>query len=476
MVYRRPFKLTLGLLLFLLLLNYLLLLKLALAGEITLQTDQSVPMDTQIQVPEKKAVQGNQESTRSSNLPPDEKTALLLRMKQDQLLRLDASLEEEEQIMASVVQIMDRESAAHWLSSFISARPLNCPIKQQRVWVEAIIQAAEKNRLPVCKEILALTAVLVSVESSFQVDPPAVDQSKGEDMRAMLDRAEKELYEKFGPLMSIPPVPQLYALYKDKYYPRLVTCHTEGAVEAVARSIADDLKKDAEHLPAVIRNAINKEVDKLANIVRTKGSMQLNFPRARQVMQERGERYTDPALTEYMYTMNGGVDVGVAALRPMFVQYAARHATPGNLSWLFFVGMDYNYGPFSSRNMMEQVRIRDLSGRKIAIDGDFLQYDDNGLPIYRESDTLAAATSVFPATPKANFWKAFLLEKDQHYAYTEAHQAIEEAHREKFGETPFAVIGELWMGETAQVKHGHAWKTRAYLNKLDRLLNSIPWD
>ncbi len=466
-----------GLILFLILFNCLLSFEQVSAGEISVRPDEEIPTNTQIHAPPpQRPNSGNQETTRTNHQPPDEKTGLLLRTRQEQLLRLDTALEEEEQTMMSVVQIMDRDSASEWLSSFISARPLNCPLRQQRQWVEAIIQAAEKNRLPVCKEILALTTVLISVESSFNVDPLVVDPSRGEDMKSMLDRAEKEMYQKFGPLMSIPPVPQLYAVYKDKYYPRLVTCRTEGTVEAVARSIAGDLKKDAENLPDVIKNAIYNEIEKLANIVRTKGSMQLNFPRARQVMQERGEQFTDLELTEYIYTMSGGVDVGVAALRPMFVQYAARYGSPGNLSWLFFVGMDYNYGPFSSRNMMEQVRIRDLSGRKLAIDGDFLQYNDRGLPVHKESETIAITASIFPSMPKANLWKAFLLEKDQHYAYTEVHQAIAEAHRRKFGETPFAVIGELWMGETAQVKHGHAWKTKVYLNKLDKLLNSIPWD
>lgn len=407
---------------------------------------------------------------------PDEKTAALLRTRQEQLLLYDPAIEEEERLMESIVQLQDRDSAVRWLSSYVSAKPLNCPIHSQQKWVEAILEAVERNRLPVCKEILALTATLISIESSFQVDPVAIDSSKGEDMASVLDRAEAEFFQKFGPLLSIPPVPQLYAVYKEKYYPRLCACRTEGDVEVLAKEIAEDLKKDAERLPGVIRNAIHKELDKLANVVRTKGSMQLNFNRARTVMRERGEQFTDAELTRYMYTMKGGIDVGVAALRPMFVQYAGRYGSPGNLSWMFFVGMDYHYGPFSSRNMMEQVRIRDLSGRKIAIDGDFLRYDDSGNPVSKESETTAAVLSIVPPPMKGEVLKSLLLEKDQQYIYTNVHRAIRDAHRENFGETPFAVIGELWMGESAQVKHGGAWKTRSYLNKLDKYLNSIPWD
>ncbi len=77
------------------------------------------------------------------------------------------------------------------------------------------------------------------------------------------------------------------------------------------------MKRDAEKLPAVVRNVINKEIDKLANVIRSKGSMQLKFSKARQVMKDRGDEYSDDELIDYMYTINGGVDAGVAALKPV---------------------------------------------------------------------------------------------------------------------------------------------------------------
>ena len=276
--------------------------------------------------------------------------------------------------------------------------------------------------------------------------------------------------------LRVPPVPQLVAVYRDRYLPQLLACKTEGEIEHVARDVAEDLKKDIAWLPTPVRNVAYKELDKIAHVVRTKGSMQLNFPRARQVMMERGEVFTDPELSDYMYTLYGGIDVGVAALRPMFVQYATQYAAQGDLSWLFLVGMDYHYGPFSSRNMMEQIRIRDLAGRKIAVDGDFLRYDEKGDPQDRDSETFQTVARIFPSMSRTSILSAFALEKDQHYIYTELHRSIFREHWERFGETPFAVIGELWTGPNAAVKHGASWKTSNYLRKLDRYLNSIPWD
>jgi len=400
----------------------------------------------------------------------------MLRLKHQGLVRLSSQVQEEEELVLGAVRPLSDEDAYQWLAGFISGQPLNCPIRQQEAWVQAIIQAVERNGIPVCKEILGLVASIISIESGFHVDPPCIDPSRGHDMAGLLERADKELHEKFGTLLAVPPVPHLYRMYKDRYYAQLLGCSTEGQVEMVARRMADELRKDSARLPGFVKTVVDREIGKLSNVVRTKGSMQLNFPRAKQVMRARGEEFTDEELSDYMYTMHGGVDVGVAALKETFVQYAARYATPDNLSWLFFVGMDYHYGPFSSRNMMEQIRIRDLSGRKIALDGDFLHYDEEGRPQEKNSETFQAVRSIFPETRPDEIMSGLVLEKDPHYIYTNIHRAITDNHRKRFGETPFAVIGELRIGDNARVKHGFTWKTRTYLNKLDRYLNAIPWD
>jgi hypothetical protein len=378
--------------------------------------------------------------------------------------------------MSDVVRSIERAEAERWLAGVLGSKPWNCPQKHAVEWTRAIIQAAEKNELPLCKEILALTASIISIESGFRADPLAADPSRSQTMAAQLERAEQQVKEKLGAIAQVPPMPQLYAAYRAKYYPRLLACKTEGDIERLAHEAARELEKETAGMPDIIRELAQKGVERLHNVVRTKGSMQLNFNRAKQVMKERGETMTDAELSAYMYTINGGVDVGVAALKPMFIQYAAHYAEPGDLSWLFFVAMDYHYGPFSSRNMMDQIRIRDIAGRKIPLDGDLLGYDEDGKPLGASSVTLEAACAAMPSMTAAAIYKAFLLEKRPHYVYTEFHQRLAELHQERFGETPFAVIGELWMGEDAKIKHGSVWRTSSYLKKIDSYLNSVPWD
>ncbi|MHB8203908.1 MAG: DUF1615 family protein [Desulfomonilaceae bacterium] len=410
------------------------------------------------------------------NIGQDDKGDQILQPQKELPKLIGLSLEEEDRLMRQAVQSLDRDSAYRWLSKFISTRPWNCPFNKQSEWIEAIIHAAERNNLPLCKELLGLVASLISIESGFHADPLAVDPSRNGGMEDMLQRAENKLYQKYGTFMALPPVARMYGAYRERYYPKLVACQTEWEIELIARSLAKDLKKDAEKLPAVVRNVINEKIDKLANVIRSKGSMQLKFSKARQVMKDRGDEYSDDELLDYMYTINGGVDAGVAALKPAFIQYAAWCAQGIELSWLFFVGMDYNYGFFSSRNMMEQIRIRDLSGRNLAVDGDLLHHDKKGKLKIEDSETFLAAQEALPMAPKDKILKAFLLEKDQEYIYTDVHHLILDASRERFGETPFAIIGRRSMGENAEIKYGTTWNTEAYFRKLDRHLNSIPWD
>lgn len=386
------------------------------------------------------------------------------------------ALEDEEDLMLQVVHGLNKGAASRWLSQFISAKPWNCPLRAQAEWVDAIIFATEKNQLPLCKEILGLVASLISIESGFHANPLIVDPSGQGSVEDMLQRAENKLFQKYGTALSLPVVSRYYAEYKQRYYPELAQCRTHWEVELIAKRLSDELKRDASKLPNAVAEIINREIDKLSNVIRSKGSMQLQFSTVRQVMKERGEEFTDQELLEYVYTVPGGVDVGVAALRPVFVQYAAWCGQDSNLSWLFLVGMDYNYGFFSSRNMMEQVRIRDLSGQDIGIDGDMLRYEEKRHLNLQDSQSFLAAQAALPKVPRDHILTAFLMEKKREYVYTDIHRLILEAHRQIFGETPFAAIGQRTSGERSEIKYGKTLTTDTYLRKLERRLSSIPWD
>ena len=153
------------------------------------------------------------------------------------VIELQYAVDQEEEIAAANVRKLDPETARMWSAGFISQKPFNCPFQQKGEWVDAILYAAYRNGLPLCKEIMGLTASIISIESSFRSDPAVADPSRGEDLSSQLDRTEKEFFQKYGAWLSIPPVPQLYQRYKDKYYPRLLQCRTEGEVEVVAEKL-----------------------------------------------------------------------------------------------------------------------------------------------------------------------------------------------------------------------------------------------
>lgn len=389
--------------------------------------------------------------------------------------RYSGQVNDEMTLIAASLPIISRDQAKKWLGLFIDDPLFGSPQAQKDKWIEAIINAVIKNRAPLCKEILGLTASIISIESGFKADPLIVDPSSGEGVEELLIRAEADFRQEAGPLLSIPPLPELLEIYKSRYYDQLLACKTEGDVETIAARIATDLISDSKSLPDFMRPKAIQAISRLYTVIGTKGSMQLNLNRARNVMFDRGEDFDDSSLIKYMYTLDGGIDVGVAALMPMFAQYCSKYSTPGDHSWLLYVGMDYHYGPFSSRNMMEQIRLRDLSGMGIPIDGDLLIYDNQGNPEPRMSLTCEAAGLVFQTLDRSIIFNSFLLEKDPHYIYTEIHERIKNLHETNFGPTPFAIISDLWMGKESRIKHGTMWKTDAYLRKLDERLNMVPW-
>jgi hypothetical protein len=381
----------------------------------------------------------------------------------------------EKKFLNDSVDGLSEQDSSEWLRSFISSPPFSCPKDSMEKWIGAIIQSVRRNELPLCEPILGLAATLISIESGFQVDPLLGDPEGGEGVRGLLNRAESDLMADIAPLFAIPPFPRLYKEYRNRYYDRLLGCRTEGDIEVVAQEITKDIRGDLEILPEILEAKARRAISRINNVVGTKGSMQLSFDRAKRVMRDRGEEFTDTDLKRYIYTLDGGVDVGIAALKPMFIQYYAMFSGANDISWLFFVGMDYHYGAFSCRNMMDQMRLRDLSGMPIPIDGDFLRYDDKGGPKPQSSLTQEAARLAFPNLDPRTIFSGFLLEKDQSYIYTDIHKDISRAHEKSFGRTPFAMIGDLWMGKDALIKHGVIWKTDIYLKKLDARLGAIPW-
>ena len=86
-------------------------------------------------------------------------------------------------------------------------------------------------------------------------------------------------------------------------------------------------------------------------------------------------------MREFLYTRAGGVRFGTARLLDYEVTYDR----------MLYRFADFNAGYYASRNAAFQEQLARLSGRKLALDGDLLFYDDEGQALDRPSATLGAA-------------------------------------------------------------------------------------
>ena len=127
------------------------------------------------------------------------------RVRDAEIVEHQYAVDQEEERATANVRELDPGNAASWLAGFISTKPLSCPVKERTEWVDAIPYAVQKNGLPLCKEILGLTASIISIESSFRADPAVADSSKAETISGQLERAEKEFSQKYGTWLVIPP-------------------------------------------------------------------------------------------------------------------------------------------------------------------------------------------------------------------------------------------------------------------------------
>ena len=116
------------------------------------------------------------------------------------------------------------------------------------------------------------------------------------------------------------------------------------------------------------------------NPVTTAGSMQVSVRWAIDHARSRGWPDAEEAVRDALYTRAGGLRYGV----PRLWGYPL---TDPDVLYRF---ADYNAGQYASRNAAVQQALAQLTGIRLAADGDLLVYAPDGRPTGEDSETLAA--------------------------------------------------------------------------------------
>ena len=312
-------------------------------------------------------------------------------------------------------------------------------VEDLRAWSEAIANALAANQLNSDKQAACAVIAVIAQESGFAADPVVPGLAK--IVATRIDHYK----DKLGPLGD-PLFKRLLAGRAPDdartFEERIAHVRTERDVDLLFRDIL--AYYEVNH-PAMF-TALNwagklVDVDSLAelNPVTTAGSMQVSVRFAAQWAQARkGATATAESVREALYTRTGGVYYGTARLLVYPVRYQQQI--------LRFA--DYNAGLYASRNAAVQAQLAQLTGRKLALDGDLLAYEKNGTPKDDETESMRAvhafAQQFVPDLAPGQIRSDLLLEKTLAFEDTATYRALKQvATQRSRGPVDYAILPQV---------------------------------
>lgn len=312
-------------------------------------------------------------------------------------------------------------------------------VRDRAGWGDAIFNALAANGLVTSRESACAVIAVIGQESGFAEDPVVPGLAKV--VGARIDRYKARLGPIGEPLFRrllagrAPDNPRTFEA-------RLATVRTERDVDLLFRDLLAYYQVNHPALFAAL-NLAGKlvDVDSLAelNPVTTAGSMQVSVRFAEDwARAQKGETATSAMVREALYTRGGGVYYGTVRL----LVYPARYADP------LFRFADYNAGFYASRNAALQAQLSRLTGRPLALDGDLLGYDKNGVPKDEESESMRSvllfAQRFAPELSQREIRGDLLAEKTLQLEETETYRAVKKVAALRLGApAEYAILPEV---------------------------------
>lgn len=263
-------------------------------------------------------------------------------------------------------------------------------------WSKDILTAFVMLKIPATRENICSAIAVIEQESSFQSDPPVPN------LPAIAWSEIEKRREKY----AIPKAILGIALDKASpdgrsYKNRIDSLKTEKDMNELFEDMITELPGGQNWLAGF-------------NPIRTGGPMQVSIEFAEAHARVKPYPYSRPkTLRDAVFTRPGGVYFGIADL----LDYPAPYTDP------VFRFADYNSGHFSSRNAAFQSAVAKISGRKLALDGDLLNYK-NGQA--EAGETEKALLSIIPRLklPAEVIRRDLLQEKTSNFAATQLYQRV----------------------------------------------------
>lgn len=330
-------------------------------------------------------------------------------------------------------------------------------------WGYDIHQGLTANGIGTSKENVCSVIAVIGQESGFVANP---------EVKGLGPMAEKAIREKLAKLPVVPGPAMLafewFLAHKptaEKSYLALIrAARTERDLDLVFRNIAYNLFKDYATTGLLNSSPVAAKVD-AANPVTTLGSMQVSVEYVIgevETAKDRKLRLNEIwALRDELYMRAGGVAYGTRMLLRYYAGYDSR----------IYVFADYNAGRYASRNAGFQQAVAELSGAKLALDGDLLVYE-KGSPKREASGTEKAVRSLKTGLGDKEIRADLLLGKSVKFRETETYRRVAALYQKTRGrDMPKAAIPQITL---ASPKISHTMTTekfaRSVMGRYERCL------
>jgi hypothetical protein len=333
-------------------------------------------------------------------------------------------------------------------------------------WMDALNRVFDELRVDCADDhFLLLTITTIQMESNVRVDPSVANPNLEQLYANRLKRFREE-HVLSAQMLNWSGLDESVRakLRKDT---RQGKVRTEGDLDRYVESdlrpwLLATLKKDYR-LPDGLASSIVGRV--LPDPVHTIGPMQVDFNKAYRNARKRGEhiesaRAMKRLLLDPDTALERGLKEGVYLL---WINYRFYRALLPPEEAVLYTAADYNAGEFSSRNSAFQEQLAAVTGRKLALDGDLLQYQD-GTPDPARSQTEEAAAALLQAdlSPSA-VRRDLLYEKDAGFSETAtARKVCAQYHAQSKKECRVARLPTGAGNPSAEVKSGITYSPANY--------------
>ena len=225
--------------------------------------------------------------------------------------------------------------------------------KDREGWAADIASAFDALDIDETTSNLCAALAVIGQESNFVADPAV--PGLGRIARAEIDRRAEQHHV---PGFVVAAALTVHSSNGKSYGDRIAAVRTERELSLVYEDL-------------IARVPLGRQLFSDANPVHTGGPMQVSVAFAEDHAREHAYPYpVDVSVRREVFTRRGGIYFGVAHLL----------AYPADYDRMIYRFADYNAGFYASRNAAFQSALAIASGRRLALDGDLIAYDDGSAP------------------------------------------------------------------------------------------------